>query len=480
MSMTYGSLFAGIGGFCLGMERAGMRCAWRVEIEPNCCRVLSRHFPEDHLHKDVRDFHAADGLVRPDVITFGSPCQDVSVAGRRAGLAGSRSGLFFDAVRIIGEFKPQVIVMENVPGLLSSNRGRDMGAVVGALGDLGFGLAWRVLDAQWFGVAQRRKRLFVVGCAGADVGRAGKILFERESMPGNPEPKREAWQAAAGAAQGCSGGRCPRGRGVVSCDDVADPICTREGKTWTCEGKNNFRLRNVVAFTKSRRARSDADHETWVEGDVAPTQNQFDASSTRATTVVVPTASWWDGSDVSETLSAVLAKGQTMPDKHRSPAVLQSIPAWVRCHGCENFLCTIHGQHVADCPCPPIEEWGIDPYGSGGPGPRAVGWLPATVGALNDGAHRGGGMNGQDAYTGRVFPAPGGTGRLAVRRILPLEAERLQGFPDAWTAEGCDGRPLSDSARYKALGNAVAVPVAEWIARRIVASGTQERTQDRT
>ena len=95
--MTYGSLFAGIGGFCLGMEQAGMRCAWRVEVEPNCCRVLSRHWPSDHLHKDVRDFHATDGLVRPGVVTFGFPCQDVSVAGRRAGLDGERSGLFWEA-----------------------------------------------------------------------------------------------------------------------------------------------------------------------------------------------------------------------------------------------------------------------------------------------------------------------------------------------------------------------------------------------
>jgi len=370
--LTDGSLFAGIGGFCLGFQRAGMRGVWRVEIEPNCCRVLSRHFPNEHLHKDVRDFHA-DGVVpRPDVITFGFPCQDVSVAGRRAGLAGERSGLFHEAVRVIGEFQPKVIVCENVPGLLSSNRGRDMGTVLGALGDLGFGLAYRVFDSQWFNVAQRRKRVFIVGVSGADVRSAAQVLFEPSSMPGDSEPSREAIKNAPRAAAGCSARHgCSRSCGGVIADPLADPISTREGKTWTCEGRNNFRLRNLVGvpFCKSRRAQSTQDCETWVPGDVAPTSNQFDVGETRATTVVANGGTWWDGGDVSQTLDAVL---------------------------------------------------------------------------------------------------PGDT-PTAVRRLLPVEAERLQGFPDGWTASGGDGSPLSDSARYRALGNAVTVSVAEWIGRRIVA-----------
>lgn len=388
--LTYGSLFAGIGGFCLGFQRAGMRGVWRCEIEPNCCRVLTRHFPGDHLHKDVKDFHATDGLVRPDVITFGFPCQDVSVAGRRAGLAGQRSGLFWEAARVIGEFKPRIIVCENVPGLLSSGRGRDMGTVLGTLGDLGFGLAYRVFDSQWFNVAQRRKRVFIVGVSGADVRSAAEVLFESSSLPGDSEPSREAIKKSPRAAAGCARRHgCSRSCGDVVAEPLADPISTREGKTWTCEGKNNFRLRNLVGvpFCKSRRARSPEDYETWVPADVAPTQNEFDASAPRATTVAV------------------------------------------------------------------------EPQ-------AAPGWTPEVCGPLTDGAKNGGGLNGQDAYTGRIFTDGDG---LAVRRLLPVEAERLQGFPDGWTASGADGKPLSDSARYRALGNAVTVSVAEWIGRRIVA-----------
>ena len=210
----------------------------------------------------------------------------------------------------------------------------------------------------------------------------------------------------------------------MSCDAVSDPNSTREGKTWTCEGRNNFRGRNlVIPYAKSKRACSATDHETWAEAEVAPTQNQFDQGDTRATTVV---GTWRDGGDVSQTIDAVVAKGQMMPEKQRFPVVL----------------------------------------------------VPETVGALTDGAHQGGGSNGQDAYTGRVFAADTPAG-VAVRRLTVKECERLQGFPDGWTATGGDGKPLSDSARYRALGNAVAVPVAAWIARRIVASGALVEGSDR-
>jgi len=256
--MLYGSLFAGIGGFCLGMHRAGMRCAWRVEIDPNCCRVLRRHWPDDHLHMDVRTFDATDAaLRRPDIVTFGFPCQDVSVAGRRAGLAGERSGLFWESARIIESIKPRYIVCENVPGLLSSGEGRDMGTVVGTLADLGYGIAWRVLDSRWFGVAQRRKRLFLVGVLGTDVRRAAEILLEPESVRGDSASSgaaRKGANAARPAPQG-AGVRGARLESGVSCEPLADPITTREGKTWTCEGSNNFRLRNVVTapFVKTAR-----------------------------------------------------------------------------------------------------------------------------------------------------------------------------------------------------------------------------------
>lgn len=409
----------------------------------------------------------------PGVITFGFPCQDVSVAGKRAGLAGERSGLFWDACRIIEEFGPRVIVCENVPGLLTSNRGRDMGAVIGALADLGFGLAWRVLDAQWFGLAQRRRRLIIVGVAGGDIRRAAEILLEPEGVPRDSAPSRETREVAAASAG--SGARVRRSRGgprasdSVSCEDVADPICTREGKTWTCEGTNNFQTRNLVGvpYAKSKRACSTTDHETWVEAEKSPTLNGFDQGESRATTVVAnDRATWWDGGDVSQTLDAVMAKQQTMPEKNRFPAVLVKRPSdeWRRVSfACDCPLgldgepldiCSICGGEYSSCPCPGPTMEGVE--------------YEERDGVLY----------------GREMPVAGEPATLpptahAVRRLMPIEAERLQGFPDGWTAAGGDGRPLSDSARYRALGNAVAVPVAAWIARRIVASGALDQGSTR-
>lgn len=179
MSLTLGSLFAGIGGFDLGFERAGFKTLWQCEIDKAAQGVLRRHFPEAQLHSDVREV-GAHNLVPVDVLTFGSPCQDVSLAGKRAGLAGNRSGLFHEAIRVIRELrerygKPDFAIWENVLGAFSSNGGRDFAVVLQELADIGASdIAWRVLDSQWFGVPQRRRRIFLV----ADFGgaRAGQIL----------------------------------------------------------------------------------------------------------------------------------------------------------------------------------------------------------------------------------------------------------------------------------------------------------------
>ena len=187
--MKYGSLFSGIGGFDLGLDRAGMECVWQVEIEPKCQRVLARHWPNVNRYDDVRTF---DGRTAGpvDLICGGFPCQDVSVAGPRTGLAGERSGLFHEFMRIAREARPRWVVIENVPGLLSSGKRRDMGTVLGALADLGCGYAYRVLDAQHFGLAQRRKRVFIVGHLGEPWSAPAAVLLEPASLPGDPPTRR--------------------------------------------------------------------------------------------------------------------------------------------------------------------------------------------------------------------------------------------------------------------------------------------------
>lgn len=157
---TVGSLFAGIGGFDLGFEQAGFKTAWQVEINPVCRAVLADRFPHAVQHEDVQTCLPA--LSRVDVVVGGFPCQDVSTMGKRRGLAGSRTGLFFDAVRIVQTLQPRWLVLENVPGLLTSNDGQDFQTVLETLAECGYVGFWRILDSRYFGVPTKPRRVFVV------------------------------------------------------------------------------------------------------------------------------------------------------------------------------------------------------------------------------------------------------------------------------------------------------------------------------
>lgn len=205
MVIRAGSLFSGIGGLDLAAERAGMRVVWQCEIDRYCRRVLGRHWPDVPCYDDVTKLRGEE-LEPIDLLMGGFPCQDLSIAGRRAGLAGRESKLFYELVRLAGELGPRWLVIENVPGLLSSNDGRDMGAVVGALAELGYWWAYRVLDAQYFGVPQRRRRVVIVGYSG-EGGSATKVLFESESLLRDTPPRRASSEATAGTLGGGSGCR---------------------------------------------------------------------------------------------------------------------------------------------------------------------------------------------------------------------------------------------------------------------------------
>ena len=184
--MTGVSLFAGVGGFDLAMQRQGVRVVASVEIDKKCNEVLAKHFPDAKQFDDVTTVKGSDLIgagFNPSrgIIAGGFPCQDVSVAGKRAGLAGARSGLFWEAARVVEEAQSEYFILENVPGLLSSNKGADFGVVIGTMADLGYSLGWRVLDAQHFGVPQRRRRVFIVGRR-ATSGGVAEILFKSEGL----------------------------------------------------------------------------------------------------------------------------------------------------------------------------------------------------------------------------------------------------------------------------------------------------------
>ena len=230
-NLTLGSLFDGSGGFPLGGLLAGIMPVWSSEIEPFPVRVTTKRFPHMKHYGDISVLNGAK-LPPVDIITFGSPCQDMSVAGKRSGLDGSRSSLFYEAIRIIKEMRgatdgkyPRYIVWENVPGAFSSNKGQDFRAVLeevckvkdaevsvpfpgkwenaGRIMGNGYSVAWRQFDAQFWGVPQRRKRIYLV--ADFAGGSAGKILFESEGLSGYSAEGFRSWQTAAGASAEGSG-----------------------------------------------------------------------------------------------------------------------------------------------------------------------------------------------------------------------------------------------------------------------------------
>jgi len=376
--MKFGSLFSGVGGFDLGLARAGMECAWQVEIDLQCGAVLEHHWPEVKRNGDITEVDGRE-LGGVDLVCGGFPCQDLSVAGRRAGLAGERSGLFHEFMRIVSEVSPRWVLIENVPGLLSSNGGRDMGTVVGALGAFGYGWSYRVLDAQYFGLAQRRERVFIVGCLG-DGGSAAEVLLESESLPGNPAPSREEGkELARDVAASLRGvGGSPRGYNLDAEQGLT--VAHETGKGWWKEDEKAGTLR--------------------AEGENRPSRPSHVVAAFKS-----------GQSAQSRSLGYAEEQSPTLP----ANAGGNTAPCVFQCHG------------------------------------NNVG----PMGSLR---------KGNGGITGGV---PGVVTEMTVRRLTPVECCRLQGFPDDWLDVEYKGKPLSDSARYRMLGNAVAVPCAEWIGERI-------------
>ena len=194
--MKYGSVCSGVEAATAAWHPIGWKPQWFSEIEKFPSAVLEHHYPDVPNFGDMTQFKEWPIDRSIDLLVGGTPCQSFSVAGLRKGLDDPRGNLMLTYLAIAAQYQPKWLVWENVPGVLSSQRGRDFGTFLGALGQLGYGFAYRVLDAQYFGVAQRRRRVFVVGYLG-DWRRAASVLFERESLSGHPAPSREAGQETA-------------------------------------------------------------------------------------------------------------------------------------------------------------------------------------------------------------------------------------------------------------------------------------------
>jgi DNA (cytosine-5)-methyltransferase 1 len=286
-----GSLFSGAGGFELCAVRAGITPVWASEIEPFPIAVTSKNFPDMRHLGDIRSINGAE--IEPvDIITFGSPCQDMSIAGKRAGLAGEHSGLFLEAIRVIKEMRcssggnyPRFIVWENVPGSLSSSKGEDFRTVLqeivkikaGAisisrspgkkwlsageiLGDT-FSVAWRILDAKYFGVPQRRCRIFLVAdLAGQS---AGEILFECQSVQRDTAPRGAAGETDPEQSQSCAGAS------FLQQNQNWEVRLTAEAPTLTTNGSAS--ARNMPILLKIRSGREGGGKGVQTSNDISST-----------------------------------------------------------------------------------------------------------------------------------------------------------------------------------------------------------------
>lgn len=263
--MKYVSLFSGIEAASVAWKPLGWECVAVSEIDKFPCEVLKHHFPNvpnlgsvtDITKEQLDDLKEKAGTI--DLVVGGSPCQSFSVAGKRLGLEDARGNLMFEYCRIVGTIRPKWFIWENVPGALSSGKGQDFNCLLEEMAQFGYSLAWRVLDAQFFGVPQRRRRLFLVGCIGDDLG-PFKVLFERESSDWDSPKSAEKGEDHSTETENCIGKHGDNGQ----------------------DGQDG-----VAVYRKSKRAQSSEDYETWVETDVSNTINCFDVGDTRTTHAII-------------------------------------------------------------------------------------------------------------------------------------------------------------------------------------------------
>lgn len=364
-------MFAGVGGVDIGLDQAGLECCFQVEIDASCQQTLSYHWPNVKKYGDILEVSGYD-LQPVDLIVFGSPCQDLSTAGKKSGLNGEKSSLFYEATRIIKEMRentngqyPKWSIWENVTGALSSNNGSDFGQVLYEMDEAGACFSeWAVLDAQYFGVPQRRRRIYLVSVYDTAIAARcpDKIFSIQESGSGNIEKSFKEKQKPSTETINSFADNSP---GEQLVDEVVGPLQARDYK-----GIGNQYVKEnklvVQSFTPSS-------HAQYAEG----------VGTLRA-----------NGGDIGG--------------------------------GSETIIVFSHTQ-------------GLDPQTSFKNSPTL--------------RREGGGAAVLESDI--------------VRRLTPLECERLMGWPDNHTLYRADGKNNSDSARYKMCGNGVASPVIKWIADQI-------------
>jgi DNA (cytosine-5)-methyltransferase 1 len=446
--IKYGSVCSGVEAATVAWHSLGWQPQWFSEIEKFPSAVLKHHYPAVPNHGDMTKFKEWNDDRPINVLVGGTPCQSFSVAGLRKGLDDPRGNLMLTYLAIAAKYRPKWLVWENVPGVLSSNGGLDFASLLRGMGELGYGFAYRVLDAQYFGVAQRRRRVFVVGYLGS-WQRAAAVLFERHSLQGNIAPRREKGEKVAPTVT--TGAPFSRtGNESVECEAiVAQCLTTRTGSAF-----DPFMETLPIAFSSKQQSMKTSDN-------VANTLGANDYKEPQAVAIQNATRG------ASQNGLGITTDGPMYTlDVGSQHAVAI---------GWSNELNTLKDLQ------PTIQRGGAGGRHDGVMvPPSAVAYDSAVTAPLNtqlglrgpdvsNSLREGVGIGnvGDPAFTLQASHGHGVITPSQVRRLTPIECERLQGFPDNYTDIRLNDKQTPDGPRYKAMGNSMAVPVMNWIGRRI-------------
>lgn len=469
MGFRYVSIFSGVEAATLAWEPLGWEPVAFSEIEPFPCAVLAERWPDVPNLGDITKIdwkEEIDGTI--DLVVGGSPCQSFSVAGKREGLKGA-SGLMFEYIRCVQELRPRWFLWENVPGALTSEDGGAFGQLLSEMDELGYSLAWRVLDAQFFGVAQRRRRLFLVGHLGAES--PAEVLFEPDCLSGSPQSSREKRKELArraGRSAACAGFKysaAPRANTLGYAEEQANTLTA------------DWHAPAVLPLRKNMIGRADS------AGQQGMAMSQY-------------------GTEIAGCLTA---RGDSSPCADRGQNIVCMTGTQAHCHisdeiaGCltahmgkDDAPVVVGGPNLQTYVCETAHS-GSNGLGVGADGDPAFTLLANHPHMVASGSGSNpiamGDRHAHAAICRNVCPTlkcggdPAmvaseigensmGSDPMLVRRLTPLECERLQGFPDGHTLIAWKGKPAEecpDGPRYKVIGNSMAVPVMRWIGRRIAA-----------
>jgi DNA (cytosine-5)-methyltransferase 1 len=462
--MNYLSVCSGVEAATVAWHDLGFNPIAFSEIEKFPSEVLAHHYPSVPNMGDMTKYKEWNLNESINLLVGGTPCQSFSVAGLRKGLEDPRGNLALTYVGILDKFRPKWCVWENVPGVLSSNGGRDFGSFLGALVELGYGFSYRVLDAQYFGVPQRRRRVFVVGCLG-DWESPAKVLFESTCLRRDPPPSRQKRKEVTGFTSS-SFGNYGEGVGTIRASGGDLGGGSETLVTFDRQSSGEYGTQQVASTVAARDYKSATDLIAKVY-ETHPADSRVKEMGDVSQTV---TSRWGTGGGnvpLVQNIEAYSLREDAKANNFSATPLevtpaLQALRPSVQSHHAQTFVAQgvdVYNQCIdGDVAATLTKACG----GSNTSGPKVLDTVAPTLTASNDPSR----SPQSTEVTNQVAAVYAAT--MAVRRLTPIECERLQGFPDDYTNIPWRSKDESpDGQRYKAMGNSMAVPVMKWIGKRI-------------